>query len=332
MKRLCVLALICASSAWTQEVAPADCARVLGRMRKVAEPAQAGAPAVSSDTLEQGICLCKAGLWAQSAAKLRLYTAERRTSANAWYWLGEAELFQKHFDAAREAMTRALELNPKAAEGYRALGEIELELRNNDAAYHAWLRANELKPGDGRTLYYLGRLFFEADFLDEAAAWFRKALEADRTDYRSMTYLAMCAERLNFTPTATALYQRAIAESKRQSAPYAWAYLNLAKHYREGGEEGQALALLEEAEQLCPEANTLTVLGQIVASTDSARAEKLLRRAIALDSSLPDAHYRLSLLLRAAGQAAEAQREMDLFQAAKDAAERSKNMVQAIRR
>lgn len=112
----------------------------------------------------------------------------------------------------------------------------------------------------------------------------------------------MCAERLNFTPTALTLYRRAIAESKRQGAPYPWAYLNLAKYYREDGEDAEALQLLEEAESLCPEANTLTVLAQMVASNDPARAEKLLRRATELDASLPDAHYRLSLLLRGEGR------------------------------
>ena len=62
------------------------------------------------------------------------------------------------------------------------------------------------------------------------------------------------------------------------------------------------------------------------------RAEKVLRQAIEMDPTLPDAHYRLAMLLRLDGRTAEAQAEMEKFQAAKDAEERNKNKVQAIRK
>lgn len=130
------------------EAVPGDCSRVLRQMREVPDRA----PTVSQTSLFEGICLCKALKWPEARAKLRPYAEQQRSSATAWYWLDVSELYLKNFEPAREAISRAVELNPKEAESVRALGEAELELHHNDAAYRAWLKANELKPDDARTL------------------------------------------------------------------------------------------------------------------------------------------------------------------------------------
>jgi len=249
-----------------------------------------------------------------------------------WYWLSQSLLYNGQFEQAKRDIQRAIELDANSAQAYRTLGQIELELKNHDAAYRAWLRANQLDPGNAQTTYYLGRLFFEADFWDEAAAWFRQTLKADPHHFAAMTYLGMCAERLDMEKTAFDLYAAAIRESKEQKKPYSWAFLSYAKLLRLSGKEQAAIATLEEAERLCPEAHSLTSLGQMLSTSDPERAIALLRRAIALDSSIPDAHYRLSLLLGKTARSGEAQAEMQRFQDAKAAEERNKVNVQAIRR
>jgi len=195
-----------------------------------------------------------------------------------------------------------------------------------------WLKANQLDPQNVQTTYYLGRMFFEADFWDEAAAWFRQALKADPHHVPAMTYLGMCAKRLNMEKAAFDLYEAAIRESKEQKKPYSWAFLNYAKLLRQSGKEQLAIAALSEAERLCPEAHVLTALGQMLSATKPEDAMALLRRAIATDASIPDAHYRLALLLAKFGQAAEAHAEMQRFQEAKAEEERNKVNIAAIRR
>jgi tetratricopeptide (TPR) repeat protein len=281
----------------------------------------------------QGVCLAKQGKWNLAADRLAPYTESHRGDARGWHWLAKAELYRKNFAEAHAAIERAIGLDNKSAEAYRTLGEIELELKNNDAAYHAWLTANKLEPKDARTTYYLGRLFFEAEFFNEAAAWFRETLQSAPTDFAAMTYLAMCGERLNFQDTSIELYRAAIGISKQQHKPYPWAFLSLAKLLRQLGRDQEALAFLEEAERICPEPNILTALGQMLAGADQpARAEAALRRAIQMDASIPDAHYRLALLLQADGRTTESRAEMQEFHRSKATQEQNKNKIQALRK
>ena len=288
--------------------------------------------AAAERNLYQGICFAKQNNWAAAAAHLGPYTAAHAEDAKGWDWLAQSHLYGRDFEHAKGEIERAIQLDGQSAEHYRTLGEIELERKDYQAAYAAWIKANQLAPGDARTTYYLGRLFFEADFLDEAAAWLRQTLKAEPHHFAAMTYLGMCAERLGMEKTANDLYAAAIRESKEQKKPYSWAFLSYAKLLRQSGDEPKAVATLIEAERLCPEAHALTQLGQILAATEPARAVAVLRRAIAMDASIPDAHYRLSLLLQKAGQGAEAQSEMKKFQETKAAEERNKSSVQAVRR
>jgi tetratricopeptide (TPR) repeat protein len=280
----------------------------------------------------QGVCLAKRADWKGAAARLGIYTVARPADPRGWYWLAQAHLYAREFDRAKAEIERAIQLDGRSADNHRTLGEVELQRKNYDAAYRAWIKANQLAPGDPRTTYYLGRLFFEADFLDEAAAWLRQTLKAEPHHFAAMTYLGMCAERLNMEKTANDLYVAAIRESKEQKSPFSWAFLSYAKLLRQQGEETKAVAVLSEAEQLCPEAHALTQLGQILAASEPERAVAVLRRAIAMDPSVPDAHYRLSLLLQKQGHKEEAKSEMQKFQDTKATEDQNKITVQAIRR
>ncbi len=252
--------------------------------------------------------------------------------ARGWYELGDRQLHERVFEESRKSLQKAIELDPRFADAYRVLGEAELELHDNDAAYRAWINAEKLNPRDPQTKYYLGRIFYEADFFNEAAAWFREVLALAPKHVPATTYLALSAEALGFEETAAQLYRRAIEESRSRKQPYSWAFLGLSKLLRKQGNDQQALKLLEEAEQSCPEAHALTALGQLLAAEkQNARAQAVLRRAIQLDPSISDAHYRLSLLLKAMGEAAEAQVEMENFRRAKDLEQRN-GKITAIRR
>lgn len=306
-----------------------DCAGAL-RSFDASEKAAEQAP---ERRFYKGVCLAKQGDWARAEEQLAPYAKANETEARAWYWLAQAQLYQKRFEEALRSITRSTALDSNSSDAFRTLGEVDLELKDYDGAYHAWLTANKRNPADPRTTYYLGRLFFEADFFNEAAAWLRKTLNLAPDHYAAMTYLALCAERLNMENAAVDLYRAAIQESKKQKKPYPWAYVNLAKLLRQFGRDEEALAILQESERLCPEAHGLTVLGQMLAATNqNDRAEAVLRRAIAMDTSIPDAHYRLALLLRTSGRTAEAQTEMQKFQETKQTEEKNKVKINAVRK
>lgn len=285
----------------------------------------------------QGVCLAKIGDLPAAASRLLAYVSAQSSDPHGWFWLGRAQFLQKRFAEARASIRHSIDLDPKSFESHRTLGEIEIELRNNDAAYRAWIEANRLNPRDSQTTYYLGRLFFEADFLDQAASWLRETLHLAPTHFNAMTYLALCAEHMgdgvSNSGSAVRLYREAILQSKLQKAPYAWAYVSYAKLLRQLGNDGQALAVLEESEKLCPEAHGLAILGQLLAAQNrTARAEAVLRRAIQMDPDISEAHYRLSVLLRSAGRSEEARDEMKRFETAKKLEEQTRNNISAIRK
>ncbi len=281
----------------------------------------------------QGVCVAKAGNWQEASARLLSYVELQPSDSHGWYWLARTQFFQHQFSEARQSAQRAINLKDNSAEAYKALGEIELELRSYDAAYHAWLKANKLDPRDAQTTYYLGRLFYEAEFMAEAADWLRETLRLDPRHFGAMTYLGMCAEHLGHSEGAGRLYQSAIRESKRQGKPFSWAFLGYGKFLRQQGKEAQAIAILEEGERSCPEAHVLSTLGQALAAEhQSSRAEAVLRRAIEMDPSISEAHYKLSSLLRERGQLEEAQTELNKYQDAKKLDEQNKARISAIRK
>ncbi len=280
-----------------------------------------------------GVCFVKNGKWVEGGQRLAPYAAAHPDLARAWYWLAQAQHYSRQFAEARTSIERVLKLEPKSAEAYRTLGEIQLGLKDFDGAYRSWVTANQLNPKDQRTTYYLGRLFLEADFLEEAAAWLRETLRLAPKHFGAMNYLGICAERLAMQDTALKLYRTSISESKQQLSPFPWAYLNLAKLLRQMGRDAEAFALLEEAERLCPEGHALSMLGQMLSARNQAeRAEAVLRRAVELDPSIPDAHYSLAMVLRGSGRIEEAQAEIQRFLEAKQVEEKNKPRILAARK
>ena len=284
-------------------------------------------------TFYQGICLAKLGEWGQASDRFVAYVAAQPSDPTGWYWLSRTQLFRRQFSEASTSIERAIHLAPNSYEAFRTKGEIQLELRNNQAAYEAWIAANKLNPGDAQTTYYLGRLFYEADFPKEAASWLQETLRLAPTHFSAMTYLALCTEQLPDSDSALRLYREAIKQSKLQKAPFAWAYLSYAKLLRQMGNDGESFAVLEEGERLAPNARSLALLGQLLMERKQlTRAESVLRRAIGMEPGIPDAHYRLSLLLKSTGRSAEAQDEMTRFKQAKEVEDRNRNKISAIRK
>jgi tetratricopeptide (TPR) repeat protein len=250
-----------------------------------------------------------------SASAYAQLTAE---TAPDLYKLASQQFADRKFDQAKTSFERAIQLDGTSSEAYRGLGLADLALNDYQGAYQAWLKAADLNPKDEKSRYCLGRLFYDANLVNEAAAWLRKALELDSNDFEAMTYLGLSAEALGFDETAVQLYNKAVLISKSKHQPYSWAFLSLANYLRKHGEQGKALKILEEGSQTCPEAHELAALGEMLADEgQTARAESILRQAIALDSGVSQAHYRLALLLKSAGRSQEAAAEMEKFRETK---------------
>lgn len=293
---------------------------------------QAAHEAVEALPLYTAMCEEQLEHWKEASAELSPYIALHPSDSQAWYWLGNAQLMQGEFTAARTSFQHAIGLNQLYEDAFRGLGLAQFEVKDYDGAYRSWLKAVDLNQKDEKVRYYLGRLFYEADFANQAAAWLRQALALNPKDYEAMTYLGLSAEVLNFQDTAEQLYRAAIDTSNSQEKPYAWAYLSLANLLRKRGNDDEALSTLEVGAKKCPEAHELTKLGELLTLRNrKADAEKVLRDAVTLDPSLSEAHYRLALLLKSSGDNAGSNAQMEAFRKAK-AAESAQPKIMAIRK
>ncbi len=280
-------------------------------------------PATARD-LYAAMCEEQLGRWKEAEAELTPYVAANPSDSAGWYWLGNARLLQRRFSDAETAFSRAAETGPGSSDGFRGLGLARLESKNYQGAYQAWSKAVQLDAKDEKSRYYLGRLFYEADLPEQGAVWLRQALTLDPNDFEVLTYLGLSAEALSFDDTALQLYRKAVWQSNAQGKPYAKAYLSLGNYLTKHGDDAGALAALEEGSQKCPEAHELAALGAILAARhQNGRAEEVLRRAIGMDPTLSQPHYRLGLLLASTGRVEESRKEMNLFQEAKKAEDTS---------
>lgn len=94
------------------------------------------------------------------------------------------------FAEAREALTRAIAIDPTFTDARLTLGAVLTKHSETDEAIHTYERCHELAPRDARPLAELARLFvFEGRF-GEAEACSRKALALDPENVNAMAFLA----------------------------------------------------------------------------------------------------------------------------------------------
>jgi TolB-like protein len=101
--------------------------------------------------------------------------------------------------SAREALNRALQLDPGLAEAHSRLGWIEIQYQDFAAAEVATRRALELAPNNPVVLVNAASLEATLGNLEEASRLDRRALEHDPMDLTiisNMTYHLMAAKRL----------------------------------------------------------------------------------------------------------------------------------------
>ncbi len=183
---------------------------------------------------------------------------------------------QNRMDDSLAMMRRAIGLAPTDATLYSNAAQILLEDRNLPAASRAVAKGLELAPNHVPALKLKGLLDLEHGDLKQAVASFQRAVELDSADPEAMKQLGT-AQRLLFQyPEAAATFEKGITRFP--------AYARLYEAY--GG------LLLDPGAHLDKPAE--------------ARAVALLEKALALDASLPQAHYLLGKLLLEDGKAFEA--------------------------
>jgi len=223
-----------------------------------------------------GVALLESGRVREAVDRLEAALQQRPGDADLLYYLGQA-----HGRLAKELFDQLRASNPDAARTQQALGEAHAAAGDREAAAK-WLRAAlALRPDLRGVHYLLGEMLLESGDFESAEREFRAGAQ--------------------MAPGSAA-------------AAYKLGFVLLNR-----GQVRQAIAELERADVLRPDMpETLLELGKATAiAGDHARAEKFLQRVLAHErtSRLAEAaHFQLAQLYRKLGRAAEADRQMSLFQ------------------
>jgi len=192
------------------------------------------------------------------------------------YYLSHA-----HASLARLAFDTLAGRAPDAPRTHQLLGEGRTESGNRDAAEKEFRAALAARPDLRGVHLALGELYFGSGDYESAEREFRQEAQL-------------------VPGSAAAAYKLGLVLLNRGDVP-------------------GAIAELERSRTLRPDmAETLLDLGRArAAAGESGAAEKLFRRVLELESTsrlAESAHYRLADVYRQSGRAAEAAKEMKLFQ------------------
>jgi TolB-like protein/Tfp pilus assembly protein PilF len=172
------------------------------------------------------------------AELVRAYTIE---AGQGWTPVAEG------YARAREAVARALVLEPELAEGHAQMGWIQM--------YHDWdwhgaeasfRRARELAPGNAGVLRRAGVLAGNFGRIDEAIAFDRRALEQDPLSAAVYNNLGIHLNANGRLAEAEAAYRKALELAPQRISAHAHLSLNLLAQGR--AEEALAEALREPEE------------------------------------------------------------------------------------
>src|SRR6476661_4647131 len=155
---------------------------------------------------------------------------------------GGQKTFDAHLSSARDALTRALSIEPNLPEALLARGSIETNFDFNwNGAAQTLSKALALAPADPNIVIAAGNLEIARGNMDRAIELYRKAVDLDPVNPQARAFLA-------FNLAATKRFAEARAEFPRvvelnPAAP--WAHAGLGLSYLLEGKFEQAVAATE---------------------------------------------------------------------------------------
>lgn len=202
--------------------------------------------------LQRGIEALHAKRWAEARAALEQATRNAPQAAEAWFRLGLACAGQEDWDAAVDAYTRAIEIDPRHVKAQNNLANVQFRRGDFPAAERAYRRAVEIDPNYLFGHYHLGWVLRQLDRPQAAEEAFQRCVSLPaRSDRQRATqiecsyYIGTLRFRAGDWSAAAQLLEQVLTVNPRH--PEARHYLGLA--YRHLGRLQDARRELETHRQ-----------------------------------------------------------------------------------
>lgn len=194
---------------------------------------------------------------------------------------------------------------PDLALAHQERGATLASLGRYDDAIRAENRALKRDPKLFRAHIYKGMIYANRERYAHAHEEFTKAKEVKPDSYIVHMRLAVVSSRLKRTEEAIAEYKKASELNPQKAAPHR----KLSTVLLTAGDVDEGIKEAEEAAKIEPGAVTFNHLGKVYSLINRLdESEKLLKQAIAADSSYLPAYGNLALVLTLKGQYEEAKK------------------------
>jgi tetratricopeptide (TPR) repeat protein len=226
----------------------------------------------------------------QEAAEQYETAARMDPSEKNVFDLGSDLMRHRGFEPALKVFVFGTERHPRSARLRVGLGTAHYALGQYDEAVESLCQAVDLDPQDTKALDFLGKMY---DVSQQFASEVRKRLEGFARAYPD---------------NAAANYYYALSLRQRANSP------------ESGGTQAEAERLLLRAVKLKPEYAEAQFELALLYEDEKQEAQAIRQYQIAIrlgGPSLAKAHYRLGRLYQRNGQAGQAQKEFDAFEALK---------------
>jgi tetratricopeptide (TPR) repeat protein len=232
--------------------------------------------------------------------------------------LGQAQLLAQRPADAIESLDRIQTDKPEYVPALKVKAKALYLLARDAEAEDTLKRALARAPNDAEIPYSLGRIYYQQSRHTEAAEMFRRATAMDARDYKAWDNLGLASEALGDVAQAQQHYLKAISLVYKDHPEYDVVYANFADLLIKLGNFQRAFDLAAEAAQRNPgEPRNFFLSGKaLLQAGRSDLAVRWFEQAIKLDADYPEPHYLLSQAFRKLGRLADADRELQSFQAA----------------
>lgn len=254
-------------------------------------------------TLHLGLVRYQQGQCAAAESLLRPLVTAHPEFAEAWGALALALKGQEKLDAATDAFTCALLLNPNSPDVHNNFGNLLTAQKQFDLALDHYRTAIRLQPSRADSYQNLGNALGDLERHEEAIENFRRALALRPGYVGALLGLGKAYRVLDRLDEA----QAAFSEALEHDATSAEAWSNLGVIWREKGRFDEALHCYDEALRLKPDygdgwGNRAVALHQAGRLDE---AEVAYRESVRLKPDNPDHLFGLGVVLLTQGKLAE---------------------------
>lgn len=234
-------------------------------------------PANSQARTLLGMALYGTRDYAGAATQLEKVASAEPQNVRLQFVLAECYLLSRQTQKTLEAFEKIEKSEPHSVAAYMLFGQALDGLGRYDQAISQFKKAEAAAPDTPNVHFVLGYLYWKRRLFNQAAAEFQHELHRDASNAQARAYLGDISYHQGNLDAARNLLQQALAGGARLRLVYL------------------DLGIIDTRRQNYP------------------AAVRDLEKAVELDPTKIDAHYRLALAYRAAGDQASADRELKII-------------------